>query len=67
MAARGEESSRVTRRQAITVVLALLVIAALIIIDLAFSTANTPFSVNGRTATSSQFIDVENPTEFGGS
>ncbi len=67
MAARGGESSRVTRRQGILVVLVLVVIASLIIIDLAFSTANTPFSVNGRTATSSQFIDVENPTEFGGS
>ena len=66
IAERSDESSRVTRRQGLTVVLAIAVIAALILVDLAFSTDNTNFSINGRSATSSQFIDTGNPTEFGG-
>lgn len=57
MAARHDESSAVTRRQGMLVVLAITVIAALIIIDLAFSTANTNASIDGRTATTSQFVD----------
>ncbi len=67
MAARGEEPSPVARRQALVVVLALAVIAALIIVNLVFSTSNTDSSINGRTVTSSQFIDGGSPTEFGGS
>ncbi len=56
MAARSDEPSAVTRRQGLVVVLALTVIAALIIINLAFSTANTAASVDGRSATTSEFV-----------
>lgn len=56
MAADSGETS-LTRRQGLTVVLAITVIAALIIIELAFSTSNTNFSVDGNSVTSSQFID----------
>ena len=66
IAERSSESSRVTRRQGIVVVLVLTAIAALVILDLAFSTSNTSFSVDGRSATSSQYLDPGNPEELGG-
>ncbi len=43
-------------RQAWAVVVAITLIAALIIIDFAFSTANPSSSIDGNTATSSQYI-----------
>lgn len=43
-------------RQAIMVVLAIGAIAALIVIQFAFSTANDNQSVDGTTATSSQYV-----------
>lgn len=58
MAARSDEPSGVTRRQGLVVVLVLTVIATLIIVNLAFSTANTAASVDGRSATSSEFVGV---------
>lgn len=54
MAERSNESSRVTTRKAVIAVMTLTVLAALLILNFAFSTSNTPQSINGRTATSSQ-------------
>ena len=57
VAERSEEPAPATFRQAVVVVAVLTLIAAGIILNLAFSTANTPSSVDGRTATSSQDVD----------
>ncbi len=56
MAERGNESSRVTTRKAVIAVVTLTVVATLLILNFAFSTSNTPQSVNGRTATSSHYL-----------
>ncbi|MBW3610646.1 MAG: hypothetical protein KY438_03840 [Actinobacteria bacterium] len=53
---RSGRPDRATTRQAIIVVLVITAIAALIIIELAFTTANDSSSINGRTATSSQYF-----------
>jgi beta-lactamase regulating signal transducer with metallopeptidase domain len=53
---RGEQQ-RATTRQAWTVVLVITLIAALAIAQFAFSTANDNQSVDGSTATSSQYVD----------
>ncbi len=56
----GDRSGRPDRavtRQAIIMVLVLTVIATLIIIEFAFTTANDVSSIDGRTATSSQYIN----------
>lgn len=55
----GERSSEPrpeTTRKAVIFVVTLVVLAALLIVNFAFSTSNTPASVNGRTATSSQYL-----------
>jgi flagellar basal body-associated protein FliL len=54
---RRAAQQRSATRQAIIVVLALTLIAALVIIEFAFSTANDSQSVDGPTATSSQYVD----------
>ncbi len=56
LADRSGQPDRATRRQALIVVLAITAIAALIIIEFAFTTANDSSSINGTTATSSHFI-----------
>lgn len=56
MTERSGESSRATTRSAIIAVVTLTVLAALLILNFAFSTSNAPQSINGRTATSSQDI-----------
>jgi hypothetical protein len=48
---------RAATRQAITVVLAITLIAALVVIQFAFSTSNDTQSIDGSTATSSQYVD----------
>ncbi len=53
---RSERSDKVTVRQAWAVVLAITAIAALVIIEFAFTTANPSSSIDGTTATSSQYI-----------
>ncbi len=53
---RSERGDAATMRQAWAVVVAITLIAALIIIDFAFSTANPSSSIDGNTATSSQYI-----------
>jgi hypothetical protein len=57
VAERSGEPASVTVPQAVLAVVVLTVVAAMIILALAFSTANTPSSVGGRTATSSQHVD----------
>lgn len=57
VAERSEEPASVTTGQAVMTVAVLTVVAAIIILTLAFSTANTPSSIGGSTATSSQHID----------
>jgi hypothetical protein len=54
---RSGRDDRATARQALAVVLVLTLIATLVILDFAFSTANESSSINGRTATSSQYIN----------
>ena len=54
---RSERPDRATKRQALIVVLAITAIAALILVEFAFSTANDVSSINGRTATSSHYLD----------
>jgi hypothetical protein len=54
---RSGQPDRATARQALFVVLAITAIAALILIEFAFSTANDASSINGRTATSSHYLD----------
>jgi hypothetical protein len=54
---RTAERQRSATRQAVAVVLALTLIAALVIIQFAFSTSNDSQSVDGPTATSSQYVD----------
>jgi hypothetical protein len=53
---RGKQQ-RAATRQAWTVVLVITLIAALVIAQFAFSTANDNQSVDGSTATSSQYVD----------
>ncbi len=48
---------RAATRQAVTVVLAITLIAALVVIQFAFSTSNDTQSIDGSTATSSQYVD----------
>ncbi|CAN5162627.1 hypothetical protein BH24ACT1_BH24ACT1_05130 [soil metagenome] len=48
---------RAATRQAITVVLAITLIAALVVIQFAFSTSNDTQSIDGSTATSSKHVD----------
>ncbi len=57
MAGHSNESPRLTTRKAVIAVVTLIVLAALLILNFAFSTSNTPQSINGRTATSSQYLD----------
>lgn len=57
VAERSEEPASATVRQAVAVVAVLTLIAVALIINLAFSTANTPSSVDGRTATTSQHVN----------
>ncbi len=57
IADRSDEPASATTGQAVAVVAVLTVVAALIILSLAFGTSNTPSSVGGRTATSSQHVD----------
>jgi hypothetical protein len=57
VAERSEEPAPATSGQAVLVVAVLAVVAAIIVLALAFSTENTPNSVGGTTATSSQHID----------
>ncbi|MBW3644880.1 MAG: hypothetical protein KY441_05180 [Actinobacteria bacterium] len=57
VANRSEEPAPATFRQGVVAVAVLAVIAAIIILNLAFSTANTPSSVDGRTATTSQHVN----------
>jgi hypothetical protein len=56
-ATRRAEQQRSATRQAIIVVLALTLVAALVIIEFAFSTSNDSQSVDGPTATSSEYVD----------
>ncbi|MBW3546893.1 MAG: hypothetical protein KY452_01975 [Actinobacteria bacterium] len=53
----SEEPAPATVRQAVVAVVVLTVIATALILNLAFSTANTPSSVDGRTATTSQHVN----------
>ena len=57
VAERSEEPAPTTVRQAVVIVAVLTLIAAALIINLAFSTSNTPSSVGGRTATTSQHVN----------
>ena len=54
---RRAEQQRSATRQAWTVVLVLTLLATLVIVEFAFSTANDNQSVDGPTATSSQHVD----------
>lgn len=57
VAERSEEPAPATISQAVVVVAVLTVVAAIVILTLAFGTSNTPSSVGGRTATSSHHVD----------
>ena len=54
---RSGQPDRATSRQALIVVLAITAIAVLIIVEFAFTTTNDVSSINGRTATSSHYLD----------
>lgn len=54
---RTAERQRSATRQAVVVVLALTLIVTLVIVEFAFSTFNESQSVDGPTATSSQYVD----------
>lgn len=58
IADRSEQPSRDTGRQAMMVAVTLGVLAALVIITLSFGTATASQSIDGCTATSSQWLDV---------
>ena len=50
-------AARAATSSALLVVLVLLALLAVVIIGLSFSTNNTPSSIDGTTATTSQFVE----------
>lgn len=59
IADRSEQPSRATVRQAVTVAVTLAVLTALAVITFSFGTATASQSIDGCTATSSQWLDVQ--------